>query len=30
MPHPERSSDPICGVTDGQQIFLSIKKFVEK
>ncbi len=30
MPHPERTSDPICGVTDGQQIFLSIKKFVEK
>ncbi len=30
MPHPERSSDPICGSKDGQQIFLSIKKFVEK
>ena len=30
MPHPERSSDPTCGVTDGQQIFLSIKNFAEK
>ena len=30
MPHPERTSDPICSNTDGQQIFLSIKRFVEK
>ncbi|HEX37664.1 MAG TPA: phosphoribosylformylglycinamidine synthase subunit PurQ [Candidatus Cloacimonetes bacterium] len=30
MPHPERSSDPIIGVTDGRQIFLSIKKFLKK
>jgi phosphoribosylformylglycinamidine synthase len=30
MPHPERTSDPVCGVTDGQQIFLSIKRFIEK
>lgn len=30
MPHPERSSDPVCGVTDGQYVFLSIKHFIEE
>jgi len=30
MPHPERSSDPILKVTDGQQIFKSIKHFIKK
>lgn len=30
MPHPERSSDPTLKVTDGQQIFSSIKHFIAK